>query len=87
MRLYAEEGIRHFYFMMLQKDEVCNGSESCVSLYLPVKHSLLMPPNVAELVVSPTIVVTRTVMSLNGRLAIMFVWVSLRTGTSSNTKS
>ena len=22
MRLYAEEGIRHFYFMMLQKDEV-----------------------------------------------------------------
>lgn len=23
MREYAEEGIRHFYFMMLQKDEVC----------------------------------------------------------------
>ena len=23
MRQYAEEGIRHFYFMMLQKDEVC----------------------------------------------------------------
>ena len=22
MRTYAEEGIRHFYFMMLQKDEV-----------------------------------------------------------------
>lgn len=22
MRQYAEEGIRHFYFMMLQKDEV-----------------------------------------------------------------
>jgi hypothetical protein len=22
MREYAEEGIRHFYFMMLQKDEV-----------------------------------------------------------------
>lgn len=24
MRDYAEEGIRHFYFMMLQKDEVCS---------------------------------------------------------------
>jgi len=24
MREYAEEGIRHFYFMMLQKDEVSN---------------------------------------------------------------
>jgi hypothetical protein len=23
MREYAQEGIRHFYFMMLQKDEVC----------------------------------------------------------------
>jgi hypothetical protein len=23
MRDYAEEGIQHFYFMMLQKDEVC----------------------------------------------------------------
>lgn len=23
MRQYAEEGIRHFYFMMLQKEEVC----------------------------------------------------------------
>ena len=23
MREYAEEGIQHFYFMMLQKDEVC----------------------------------------------------------------
>jgi len=22
MRLYAEEGVKHFYFMMLQKDEV-----------------------------------------------------------------
>lgn len=22
MQLYAEEGIRHFYFMMLQKEEV-----------------------------------------------------------------
>lgn len=26
MRQYAEEGIRHFYFMMLQKDEVCSYS-------------------------------------------------------------
>jgi len=26
MREYAEEGIRHFYFMMLQKDEVCSVS-------------------------------------------------------------
>lgn len=26
MRKYAEEGIRHFYFMMLQKDEVCPAS-------------------------------------------------------------
>jgi hypothetical protein len=24
MREYAAEGIQHFYFMMLQKDEVCN---------------------------------------------------------------
>ena len=23
MQLYADEGIRHFYFMMLQKEEVC----------------------------------------------------------------
>ena len=33
MREYAEEGIRHFYFMMLQKDEV-RLSSSCVYLYL-----------------------------------------------------
>lgn len=26
MREYAEEGIRHFYFMMLQKDEVRNAT-------------------------------------------------------------
>jgi hypothetical protein len=27
MREYAEEGIRHFYFMMLQKDEVRSVSQ------------------------------------------------------------
>jgi [histone H3]-lysine36 N-trimethyltransferase len=28
MRDYAQEGIKHFYFMMLQKDEVCTPSSS-----------------------------------------------------------
>jgi len=28
MREYAEEGIEHFYFMMLQKDEVSRGTSS-----------------------------------------------------------
>lgn len=33
MREYAEEGIKHFYFMMLQKDEVnVPISPSCISL-------------------------------------------------------
>jgi histone-lysine N-methyltransferase SETD2 len=29
MREYAEEGIEHFYFMMLQKDEVSGIAPSC----------------------------------------------------------
>ena len=31
MRDYAEEGIRHFYFMMLQKDEVGPVAHAAVS--------------------------------------------------------
>ena len=29
MRDYGKEGIQHFYFMMLQKDEVCFGASVC----------------------------------------------------------
>lgn len=31
MAQYADEGIRHFYFMMLQKEEVCDGSSLMLS--------------------------------------------------------
>jgi hypothetical protein len=52
MREYAEEGIRHFYFMMLQKDEVCSVSQcdavfSSTHLlsYLLQLNSTSMQPN------------------------------------------
>ena len=32
MRDYGKEGIQHFYFMMLQKDEVCSGVSACFFL-------------------------------------------------------
>lgn len=38
MRDYAEEGIKHFYFMMLQKDEV---STAVSSLYIQPTLMLL----------------------------------------------
>ena len=39
MRQYAEEGIRHFYFMMLQKDEVRLRSSTYLSVCLSVSGS------------------------------------------------
>ena len=48
MREYAEEGIRHFYFMMLQKDEVnlLFSPISCPSLFYP-PDSISMQPSEA----------------------------------------
>jgi hypothetical protein len=58
MREYAEEGIRHFYFMMLQKDEVRSGlpwdvpiaSTHFLWIFFLQLNSTLMQPNEEALV-------------------------------------
>ena len=40
MREYAEEGIQHFYFMMLQKDEVCLIPGFEYRLFLPILYQV-----------------------------------------------
>lgn len=54
MREYAEEGIRHFYFMMLQKDEVCSFSIEVFNLHTSDHifglNSISMQPNEGALV-------------------------------------
>jgi hypothetical protein len=51
MREYAEEGLRHFYFMMLQKDEVCEIVAFTTNGALH-NSSILTRPRKAELDVS-----------------------------------
>lgn len=89
MRDYALEGIEHFYFMMLQKDEV---SHSPNLVFRPIilsycSFSLSTQQKAEELVVSPTTAATPTVMSQNGLSASMYGWVSSRNGISRSTKN
>jgi hypothetical protein len=66
MREYAAEDIQHFYFMMLQKDEV---RHSIVSLSSSFNHlrSSLTRQKVVGLVVSQITAVNQTVTSQSGR--------------------
>ena len=83
MRDYATEGIQHFYFMMLQKDEV-----GIRHYFLLVRHcnapglssSLTRPRAVASVVLR--IIVANQIATLpNGLLGSTFVWGSLLNGT------
>lgn len=86
MRDYAEEGIRHFYFMMLQKDEVSEHRRTLMHL-LKFPKSSLTRRKVEVLAALPTIVVIRTAMLQNGRLANMSEWESLPSEIFRNTKN
>ena len=77
MREYAEEGIRHFYFMMLQKDEVIDIAIWKVFL-ADFSFSSLMLRSVEGLDVSQTIAVVRTAMSLSGLLGSTLGWEFLQ---------
>lgn len=82
MREYAEEGIEHFYFMMLQKDEV---GELPFDFYLfalvfkpgfvflPRRSSSTQPSAVASAASQITPVI-QIAMSQNGRLGSIFGW-------------
>ena len=88
MREYAEEGIQHFYFMMLQKDEVRLNSGFNHRLFLPFSlSSLLMPRRMEGLGALPITAAILIAMSLSGLLGLMFGWESLRSGTSSYTRN
>lgn len=72
MREYGEEGIQHFYFMMLQKDQVRNQYQfqflTCAhTITSKINLSSLMPLKMAVSDASQTTVVTQTAMWLNGQ--------------------
>lgn len=87
MRLYAEEGIRHFYFMMLQKDEVSYPYSLPVLALRDWLASSSTPQKEAASGVSQTTAATRTAMLQNGQWVITCVWASSRTGTSRRTRN
>ena len=64
MQQYADEGIRHFYFMMLQKEEVSHQIQ--FSSVDADRCSTLMQRKRAGLDVSPTTLVTQIVKFRNG---------------------
>ena len=63
MQQYADEGIKHFYFMMLQKEEVCQIFACRQHLLI---HSTLTRPRKAGLGDSPTTPVTRIARCRSG---------------------
>jgi hypothetical protein len=84
MREYAEEGIQHFYFMMLQKDEVCLIPGFDHRLFLPFSlSSLLMLRRMEGLGDLPITAAILIAMLPSGLLGLMFGWEFLRSGTSS----
>ena len=88
MRQYAEEGIRHFYFMMLQKDEVRHHSFIGSSRNEPcLFRSSLMPLSAGASVDLLTTAAIRIAMSRNGLLATTSAWASSRTALSRRTRS
>jgi hypothetical protein len=91
MREYAEEGIQHFYFMMLQKDEVCLIPGFKHRLFLPFLFfslsSLLMLQRMEGLDALPITAAILIAMSPSGQLGLMFGWEFLRSGTSSYTRN
>ena len=87
MREYAEEGIRHFYFMMLQKDEVKSTDVSSTYISILLLNSSSMQRNEVESVDLLTIAVIRTATSQSGQLDITFGWVFMQKEISKGTKS
>lgn len=87
MRQYAEEGIRHFYFMMLQKDEVRSVPTYLLYFPLTVFISSLTPQSAAALVGSPITAATRTAMWQGGLSVPACEWVSLPVGVSKRMRS
>lgn len=79
MRDYAQEGIQHFYFMMLQKDEV-GCSRLLLLNTLSIFASLSMQRKVVALVDSQIIAAIPTALSLNGQLVTKCEWGSLLSG-------
>lgn len=86
MREYAQEGIEHFYFMMLQKDEVRPNS-AFFYLRLILLISLSMPQKVEGSDVSQTTVVIQTVTWPSGLSETTCGWEFLRSGISRHMKS
>ena len=88
MRDYAKEGIKHFYFMMLQKDEVSIiYIVHCVHYRTITTISLSTLRNEAVLADLQTIVAIPTVTSQNGPSDNMFAWESSPTEPFRRTKS
>ena len=72
MRDYGEEGIQHFYFMMLQKDQVRNQYQlrflTCAyTTTFKINLSSLMPLKMAVSDALQTTVVAQIAMWLNGQ--------------------
>jgi hypothetical protein len=74
LQQYADEGLRHFYFMMLQKEEVSLFSRS-ESGHNTDDHSTSMQRKKVELDVSQTTLVTPIVRCRNGLLGVDCEWV------------
>jgi hypothetical protein len=88
MREYAEEGIQHFYFMMLQKDEVRLIPDfQALPLLIFSLSSLSMLRRMAGLGALPITAAILIAMSPSGLLGLMFGWEFLRSGTSSYTRN
>ena len=85
MRDYAQEGIRHFYFMMLQKDEV--SQFAFVVRHLRLSPSLSMQQRMEVLVASQTTVVIQTATLQSGPLEITSEWEFLPNGTYRDTRN
>jgi hypothetical protein len=75
LQQYADEGLRHFYFMMLQKEEVSRSSQP-ESGNDTDYDSISMQRRKVELDVSQTTLVTPIVRCRNGLLGVDCEWVS-----------
>jgi hypothetical protein len=91
MQQYADEGIQHFYFMMLQKEEVIDslGHNALTTVIerLAHFHSISTQQRKVVLPDSPTTHAIQTVTSQNGLSASVCEWESLPSGTYNVEKS
>jgi hypothetical protein len=86
MREYAEQGIEHFYFMMLQKDEV-RPNYAFFFLFLTLLISLSMRRKVEGWDVSQTTAAIQIAMSPSGPSETTCGWEFLRSEISRHMKS